>query len=275
MATDDPILAEPHPDDGRVARILLDRPEANNVLDLDLLLALGEAIADADRDEDTQAIILGATGDPFCAGADLAELRSLGFEAGSRWLTAYLEVLDVLRETGKPAIAAVGGTCVAGGNELVLGCDLIVAGASARFGQPEVGVGSTAAGGGLQLLPIVVGEKRARDLLLTGRLLDADEAERFGLVNRVVPDDAVEPRALELVTEILDSKSPQAYRAMKTVMSGWVNLAMLQRELARDLTARVWDSDEFRERADAFLAGEDPNPRPFTGAQPPRDEAGR
>jgi len=119
------------------------------------------------------------------------------------------------------------------------------------------------------LLPLVVGEKRARELLLTGRLLEADEAERYGLINRVVPDDAVEERALDLVEEVLDTSSPQAYRAMKAVMSGWTNLAMLQREMARDTTARVWASDEFRERADAFLAGETPDARPFTGARPP------
>ncbi|MFB6171243.1 MAG: enoyl-CoA hydratase/isomerase family protein [Haloarculaceae archaeon] len=268
----DTVVAEPHPEDERVARVLIDRPSANNTLDLATLLDLGQAFTDADRDPDTQAILLGSTADPFCSGAELAELRDMAFEEGSRWLTAYLETIDVLRETGKPVVAAVGGTCVAGGNELVMGCDLIVAGESARFGQPEVGVGSTAAGGGLQMLPLVVGEKRARELLLTGRLLEAAEAERFGLVNRVVPDDAVEERALALLQEIVDTKSPQAYRAMKAVMSGWTNLAMLQREMARDMTARVWDSPEFRERADAFLAREEPDARPFTGARPPERE---
>ena len=266
------VVAEPHPEDERVARVLLDRPAVNNTLNLDTLLDLGQAFADADRDPDTQAILLGATDDPFCSGADLDELTDLAFEEGSRWLTAYLETIDVLRETGKPVVAAVGGTCVAGGNELVMGCDLIVASESARFGQPEVGVGSTAAGGGLQMLPLVVGEKRAREMLLTGRLLDADEAERYGLVNRVVPDGAVEDRALDLVQEILDTKSPQAYRAMKAVLSGWTNLAMLQREMARDMTARVWDSPEFRERAAAFAAREEFDPRPFTGARPPGRE---
>lgn len=272
MAPFNTVVAESHPADERVRRILLDRPDANNVLTLELLGDLGQALTQADRDGTVEGILLGATGDTFCAGADLGELRELDFEAGSRWLTAYLEVLDVLRQTGKPAVAAVGGTCVAGGNELVLGCDLIVAGESARFGQPEVGVGSTAAGGGLQLLPLVVGANRARDMLLTGRLLEAAEAERFGLVNRVVSDGAVDERALGVLQSILDDASPQAYRAMKAIMSGWTNLAMLQRELARDVTARVWASEEFRERADAFLAGEHPDPRSFTGARPPDRE---
>lgn len=272
MPTDyDTIVAEAHPTDDRIARILLDRPAANNTIDLATLQELAEACAAADRDTTVGGILLGSTSDPFCSGADLSELRELDFEDGSRWLTAYLEVIDVLRETGKPAVAAVTGDCVAGGNELVLGCDLIVAGESARFGQPEVGVGSTAAGGGLQLLPLVVGERRARDLLLTGRLLEAPEAERFGLINRVVPDEEVDERASDLLGEILETASPQAYRTMKAVMSGWTNLAMLQRQLARDVTARVWESPEFRDRADAFLAGKEPNARPFTGARPPDD----
>lgn len=111
----DNVVAEPHPEDERVARVLLDRPAANNTLDLNTLLDLGQAFADADRDPNTQAILLGATDDPFCSGADLRELGDMPFEEGSRWLTAYLETIDVLRETGKPAVAAVGGTCVAGG----------------------------------------------------------------------------------------------------------------------------------------------------------------
>lgn len=263
------IIADHHPDDERIWRIELDRPTANNTINLEMLLELRDAFTFADRHSDIAGILLGSSSQPFCAGAELRELSDLDFEAGSRWLTAYLEVIDVLRETGKPAVAAVGGTCVAGGNELVLGCDLIVGGESARFGQPEIGVGSTAAGGGLQLLPLVVGERRARDLLLTGRLLDADEAERFGLVNRVVPDDEVATRAVDLLRGIIESSSPQAYRTMKAVMSGWTNFAMLQREIARDVTARIWASPEFRERSASFLRGDDLEPRPFTGTRPP------
>jgi len=118
------------------------------------------------------------------------------------------------------------------------------------------------------LLPLVVGQKRAADILLTGRLLDAAEAERFGLVSRVVPDGEVEERAVALLQEIIETKSPQAYRAIKAVLNTWSNLGMVHREMARDMTARVWASGEFRERADAFAAGEEMDARPFTGAQP-------
>lgn len=164
------------------------------------------------------------------------------------------------------------GDCVAGGNELAMGCDLIVAGESARFGQPEVRVGSTAAGGGAQMLPLIVGERRARELLLTGELIEADEAQEIGLINRVVPDGEVDVEAAALVESIIDTHSPQAYRVIKSMFKGWHNLAMLQWEGMRDLTAAVWASDEFGERAQAFLANEQIPPGSFSGiSDAPRD----
>jgi enoyl-CoA hydratase len=264
----DRISVETHPDDDRVRRIRLDAPDRNNVIDHATLSQLNDAFEAADRDGDVQGILLGSTDDPFCAGADVSELRDLGFEEGARWLALYFDTLDVLRDTGKPVVAAVDGTCVAGGNELVMACDLVVAGESARFGQPEVGVGSTAAGGGVQLLPLVVGEKRAREMLLLGELLSAEEAERIGLINRVVVDDAVDAEAIDLLTHIVDTKSPQAYRAIKAILKTWTNLGMVHEEMARDVTAAVWASEEFDERVSAFLAREQQRPRPFSGTRP-------
>lgn len=259
------IVAEPHSEDERILRVSLDNPP-HNVIDGRMLSELREAFEAADRAADVQGIVLTAESDTFCSGADVSELAELHFEAGTRWITSYLETIEVLRETGKPAVAAVEGTCVAGGNELVMGCDLVVADESARFGQPEVGVGSTAGGGGVQLLPLIVGEKRARELLLTGELLSATEAERYGLINRVV-DDA-EAEAFELLEEIIETKSPQAYRAIKSVLSTWTNLGMVHSEMARDMTARVWASEEFQARAEAFQNREEQTPRPFTGTRP-------
>lgn len=260
--------------DERIARVRLARPESGNLVTRRLLDELTEAVVDADRDDDVRGILLSTTDEPFCSGASLEELRELSWEEGARWLTAYLETLDLLRDTGKPVVAAVEGTCVAGGNELVSACDVIVAGDSARFGQPEVGVGSTAAGGGVQLLPLMVGVKRAKDLLLTGRLLDAEEAKAIGLITRVAPDGEAEDRATELLSTIADEKSPQAYRTIKAIVKPWTNFGLLGQEMARDLTARVWDSDEFRERAAAFVAREEQRPRRFTGTRPRDPDAG-
>ncbi len=268
MAEYETIAVEPHPDDDRITRVRLDAPERNNTIDLTMLADLHEAFTAADRDRDVQGILLGSTSDPFCAGADVSELRELGFEDGTRWMQLYFDTLDVLRDTGKPVVAAVDGTCVAGGNELTMACDLVVAGESARFGQPEVGVGSSAAGGGVQLLPLLVGEKRAREMLLLGELLSAEEAERIGLINRVVDDDEVEDRAMGLLTRIVDTKSPQAYRAIKGIMKTWTNLGLLAEPMARDMTASVWASEEFDERVSAFLARQEQTARPFTGTRP-------
>lgn len=270
--TGETVSTQRHPDDDRIAFVRLDAPGRSNVIDLRMLHELTEAVVDADRDGGVSGIVLGSTGEEFCAGAALQEIKNLSFEDGTRWMSAYFDALDVLRDTGKPVVAGVEGTCVAGGNELVSACDLIVAGESARFGQPEVGVGSTAGGGGAQLLPLIVGEKRARDLLLTGRLLTAGEAKSMGLINRVVDDGDAEARAVELVETIVDEKSPQAYRTIKAMMKRWTNFGLTGQAMARELTAGVWASEEFRERADAFLAREEMTSRPFQGTRPNEPE---
>lgn len=256
-------------DDGRVAVVRLDAPDRNNTIDSRMILEFTEAITAADRDGDVQGVVVSATGEMFCAGADLNYLKDVSFEEGTRFMTAYFEALDILRDTGKPVVAGVHGVCAAGGNELVSACDLIVAEESARFTQPEAGVGATAAGGGVQMLPLIVGEKRAKDLLLTGRTLDAEEARAIGLINRVVPEGEGEDRALELVQTIVANNSPQAYRSIKAIVKPWTNFGLVGEEMARELNARVWDSNEFRERAESFLADEEMEPREFDGVRAP------
>lgn len=254
--------------DDRISVVRLARPEQNNVINRQVLADLTAAVESADRDKEIDAIVLGSTDTPFCTGASLEEINNLSFNEGARWMGAYFETLDLLRTTGKPVVAAVEGTCVAGGHELVMACDLVIAGDSARVGQPEVGVGSTAGGGGLQLLPLQVGEKRARELLLTGDLLKAEEARDWGLINRVVDDGDAEIEAVALAEQIINTKSPQAYRAIKSMMKSWSNFALVNQEATRDATARVWDSVEFSERAEAFLAREEQKSRSFHGTLP-------
>jgi len=114
-------------------------------------------------------------------------------------------------------------------------------------------------GVGVQLLPMVVGEKRARELLFTGRLLFAEEAYQIGLVNRVVDDEKVEEEARKLATDIIDNASPQAFRVMKSGLKFWTDLAMVNMMSARDITSMVWASEEFRERCKDFLRKENRN----------------
>ncbi|MEM3730929.1 MAG: enoyl-CoA hydratase/isomerase family protein [Candidatus Bathyarchaeia archaeon] len=262
------IIAEKDPVDERLFWIKLNYPEKLNVLHMKMLTEFYEALAEADKSSLTQAILISSVGEAFCAGADVKELMAGDFEHGLRWFKAYWRVIETLRETGKPVIAAVRGACVAGGHEIVMACDLVVAGKSARLGQPEIIVGSTAMGLGLQLLPLIVGEKRAREMLFTGRLLSADEAYQVGLVNRVVDDEMVEEEARRLAVHVIDNASPQAFRVMKSGLKFWTDLAMLNMLVARDITSMVWSSEEFRERSRDFLEKRKMKPRKFHGTLP-------
>ncbi len=234
-----------------------------NVLNHRFLKEIYNALVEADKK--AFAMILATKTKNFCAGANLREIEALSFEEAIKWFETYLDVVRLLRSIGKPTIAAVRGYCVAGGNEIAMACDLVVASKNAKFGQPEVRVGSTAMGLGVQILPLLVGEKRARELLLTGRIIDAEEAYRIGLVNRVVEDSEVEKTAKELAKEIIENCSPQAFRVIKSGLNSWTQFAMSNYEVARDLTAMVWLSKEFRERCDEFLQKKKFKPREFFG----------
>ena len=262
------IIVENDSEDDRLRWIRLNYPERFNVLHLRMLNELYEGLVEADKDDTVQAILIAGLGRAFSAGADVKELIEGDFERGARWLEAYSRVIDVARKTGKPVIAAVKGACVAGGHEIAMACDLVVAGISARLGQPEVLVGSTAMGIGLQLLPLMVGEKRAREMLFTGRLLSAEEAYQFGLVNKVAHDEEVEEEARKLAIQIIDNASPQAFRVMKSGLKFWTDLAMLNSMMARDVTSMVWASDEFRERSRDFLEKRRMKRKRFVGTMP-------
>jgi enoyl-CoA hydratase/carnithine racemase len=261
------IIVEEDTEDKRLLWIKLNYPEKLNILHLKMLNELYKALVKADKDNKVQAILITGVGKAFSAGADVKELMKGNFEEGLRWLKAYLRVIEVIRETGKPVIAAVNGNCVAGGHEIAMACDLVVAGKSTRLGQPEVLVGSTAMGLGVQLLPLIVGEKRAREMLFTGRLLSAEEAYNFGLVNMVVDDEKLHAEARKLAIHIIENASPQAFRVMKSGLKFWTDLAMLNM-MARDITAMVWASKEFRERCKDFLGKRKMKPRKFTGTMP-------
>ncbi len=262
------VIVEKDSEDERLVWIKLNHAERLNVLHLKMLNELHEAFIEVDKDNDIQAILITGVGRTFSAGADLKELSKGSFEQGLRWLKAYWRVVELLRETGKPTIAAVRGACVAGGHEIAIACDLVVAGKSARLGQPEILVGSTAMGIGVQLLPLIVGEKRAREMLFTGKLLSAEEAYNVGLVNRVVDDHKVEGESRKLAAQIVANASPQAFKVMKSGLKFWTDLAMMNSMMARDITAMVWTSKEFRARCKDFLEKKKMKPRKFLGIMP-------
>ncbi len=184
-----------------VALVTLDRPRALNALSFALLADLAAVIDDLDRDPEVRAIVItGAGSRAFAAGADIGELALQTAEllAGAGALDGW----DRVAAARTPTIAAVRGYALGGGAELALACDMIVAGSDAVFGQPEVKIGVIPGGGGTQRLARAIGRARAMELVLTGRQVRADEAERLGFVTRVVPAEETLGAALDLAASI-------------------------------------------------------------------------
>jgi len=186
---------------GRVGLITLDRPQALNALNDTLMDELGAALLALDADEGIGAIVVTGSAKAFAAGADIAAMKDLSFLDAVRgdYITRNWETI---RRVRKPVIAAVAGYALGGGNELAMACDIIIAADNARFGQPEIKLGIIPGAGGTQRLPRAVGKSKAMDLVLTGRMMDAQEAERAGLVARVVPADKLLEEALTVAGTI-------------------------------------------------------------------------
>ena len=197
-AEDSPILTEVH---GRAALIRLNRPKQLNALNDALMDALGAALLAFDADDTIAAIVITGNEKAFAAGMDIAPVKDLSFSDvfGSNMITRNWETLLRVR---KPVIAAVSGYALGGGCELALMCDLIVAGETAKFAQPEVKLGIPPGAGGSQRTARSIGKAKAMDLCLTGRMMDAAEAERCGLVARVVAPEKVLEEALGMANQM-------------------------------------------------------------------------
>jgi enoyl-CoA hydratase len=239
---------------GRVATLTLQRPEVRNAINLALVDALHAALDALEARDDVHALVVkGAGGKAFASGADIAELRDRrrgdAFEAINGRVFARLERFP------RPTVAAITGVALGGGCELALACDFRVAGASSRFGQPEVGLGIMAAAGGTRRLPALVGLAQARRLLFSGVVVDAAEALRIGLVDRVVPDDGVDAAVAELLAPIL-AAAPEAVRQTKAALRMWSHGAT-EEQLAnfdREAQAQLFEHPDKFARMDAFLA---------------------
>ena len=180
--------------DSGVARITLNRPEKRNALNDELIAGLKEALRSADRDENVRAIILAGAGEDFCSGADLAALQKISTASVAENLEdarSLMELFILIRSINLPVIAAVRGRALAGGCGLALACDLVLASRSARFGFPEVRIGFVPAMV-MAILRRNVSEKKAFELITTGDQISAEDAERLGVINRVLDDEAFE-----------------------------------------------------------------------------------
>jgi enoyl-CoA hydratase len=193
----------------------LNRPEAMHAVSTGLIEGLDVAVQAA-RDPDVGAMMIWAQGPTFCAGADLVEANTLTERAQDfrGWITRWRTTFASFELLEKPVVAAVQGLAVAGGIEMVLACDVIVASTAARFGDLHIRTGLVPGGGGSQRLPEAIGTRRARWLMYSGEILDAAEAERLGLVQKLLPEDGFHEAAWGVVDRIANN-SPAALAFMK------------------------------------------------------------
>lgn len=239
--------------DGAVAVVTVNRPRVLNALNREVFALLEEAFDRIETDPGIRcAIVTGAGERAFCAGADVRELHQLGAE-GALQLMAYGQgVFDRLAASPKPTIAAIQGFALGGGLELAMACDLRIAAESAQMGQPEITLGSIPGWGGTQRLPLLVGLGRARDLILTGRLITAAEAERMGLVNRVVPLAELMPTVMAQAAQIA-SLAPLALALAKEAIAHVAGDLAAGLRLEREHVARTFATADQREGTNAFL----------------------
>jgi enoyl-CoA hydratase len=243
--------------DGRVGVVLMNRPQALNALSGELMDGIVGALTELDADPEIRAIVLGGNERAFAAGADIAELA-----AGtpiSMYQAARLDQWDAIRKVRTPLVAAVSGFCLGGGCELAMVCDLIVASESAKFGQPEINLGVLPGAGGTQRLTRAVGKAVAMDMILTGRMLTADEALSFGLVARVVAKEAWLDEAKRVAAEIA-AKGPIALRlAAEAVDQAYESPLSVGVEYERRLFYLARASEDAGEGLNAFLEKRPPN----------------
>ena len=201
---------------GAVGLITLNRPQAMNALCDALMVELGAALRAFDADDAVGAIVLTGSEKTFAAGADIKEMKDRDFAAvakddfiGNRW--------ETILEIRKPVIAAVAGFALGGGCELAMMCDTIIAADTARFGQPEITLGVIPGAGGTQRLTRAVGKAKAMEMILTGRMMDAAEAERAGLVSRIVPAAELVAEAVKVAEKIATLSRPAVAMAKEAV----------------------------------------------------------
>jgi enoyl-CoA hydratase len=242
-----------------VGLITLSRPEVLNVLDTETLRELGDILVRLENDREVRAVII--TGEKhFCAGADINELKGKSPKKAEDFSRLAHRVFNAIEDMGKAVIAAIHGYALGGGCEMALACDIRIAGEGAKLGQPEINLGIIPGGGATYRLARLAGIAKAKEMILTGKVLGAKEAEAIGLLNQVVKDEEV-MKAAEEMASLLAQKSPFALKAAKKVMKGDQKAKKaLESEIAA--FSKCFSTEDHIEGINAFLEKRAPK---FTG----------
>jgi enoyl-CoA hydratase/carnithine racemase len=247
----------------RVRHIVLDRPDKRNAIHHDMVLELRDAARDAYEATDVHCVILRGEGRAFSAGIDISQLGNLGGAALLRpFRRDCIELVNLLEEMPKPVIAQIHGACLGLGAEIALACDMRVMSEDALFGLPETKLGLIPDVGGSSRLPAVVGLGIAKELIMTGRTIDAAECLRIGAANRIAPPDQLASATQSLVEELL-AAAPLAAGLAKRVLDG-VAKPTLAASLEQEVSTQQ-ATDDFREAGMAYLEKRPPR---FTGTPP-------
>lgn len=237
----------------RIARITINRPDKLNALNIRTRQEMAEALDELRADDAIRVVVITGAGEKaFVAGADINEFAGRT-AVQQRAVMKAKSIFTAAEEFPKPLIAMINGFCLGGGCELALACDIRLAGEKARFGQPEINLGIIPGGGGTQRLTRLIGEGRAMQMILSGEMIDAQTALRFGLVNEVHPVDQLEARTMELATRIAE-KSPVALAMAKTAVKNAARMTLregLDSEI--DLFALCFSTEDKEEGVRAFI----------------------
>jgi enoyl-CoA hydratase len=237
-----------------IATITINRPDALNALNEETISELLARFEDAEKDDSVKVIVLTGAGDrAFCAGADLKMMKGASPVRGTELARHGQRLGNRIEALGKPVIAAINGYALGGGIEIAMACDIRIASDNAQIGQPEINVGLIPGWGGTQRLPRYVGKGIAKEMIFTGKRIDAKTAERMGLINAVVPADQLKAKVKELATELM-GKPPIAIKLSKALINNSTethpDIGLLLEAEAFGLVA---STEDFNQGVTAFL----------------------
>ena len=243
----------------KVGIVKMNRPDAMNALNTETLQELSKAISDLNESDQVRVIIITGEGKAFVAGADIAEMKDMSRDEAQVFSQGGQKVFDLIAKTEKPVIAAINGFALGGGCELALTCDIRIASDKAKLGQPEVNLGVIPGFAGTQRLSRLVGAAKAKEMIFTGDIVDAQTAHSIGLVNQVVPADQLMNVCMEMANKIA-SKGPTAIKLAKQVIDEGIGATFEVGSAGeRNGFAECFASGEAKEGMTAFLEKRKPN----------------